>query len=65
MLKPKSERRLQLEYMCSDNEINSSNNSLRGEPLSKDFIRDEILRSKPRVEEEKPNKWIKVDSRQV
>ena len=58
MLKPKPERRLQLEHMCSDNEINSSNNSLRGEPLSEDFIRDEILRSKARVEEEKTNNSI-------
>ena len=64
MLKEKTERLLQLEHMCSVDEINSSNSS-RGKPLLEDLIREEILRSKAREKEEKPNNLSKVDGRQV
>ena len=64
MLKEKPERLLQLEHMCSDDEMNSSNSS-RGKPLLEDLIREEILRSKAREKEEKASNLSKVDCRQV
>ena len=64
MLKETPERLLQLEHMCSDGEMNSSNSS-RGKPLLEELIREEILKSKGREKEEKPNNWTKVDCRQL
>ena len=64
MLNETPERLHELEHMCSDNEMNSSN-SLRGKPLLEDLIREEILRSKEREKKEKPNNLRKVDGRQV
>ena len=64
MLKETPKRLLQLEHICSDAEMNSSN-SLSVNPLLEDLIREEILRSKARVKEEKPDNLSKVDCRQV